>query len=318
MSLPPIKMMLDTFQLSVLPAAGGAAIVMSLFLLGGKRFAALGSAVAVVFGFVWSNFKLSNLNPSDPITWENSSRLLPWKPVGTAAGWQWVALAALVLLVVGLVSRWVGLLATRYLPERNAWGAHLLVWAPRIAAVAVVGYWLTLGKAAEAWPGLWPITSAVMFCIWVSLDGVARNEAGAEVTAYLAAALFATAAVLIHAHYARAMEIAMVIGSSCMGIAIVARLSRSDASGAIPAAVAFIPGLLLAGRPSLPDHNIPAASFWLIALAPLALAPFLIPALIRKDVWYLRAARGVLILVLFATAVGLAAQNETLAFDEQW
>ena len=75
---------------------------------------------------------------------------------------------------------------------------------------------------------------------------------------------------------------------------------------------------IVSDRPSLPDHNVPAAYFWLVALAPLLLLPFLIPALARKDRWYVRVIRALLVLVPLAVAVALAAQHEQLAFEEEW
>ena len=51
-------------------------------------------------------------------------RLIPWKPAENApAGWQSLPRAAILMVVVGLLSRWIGLLAARYLPERYWWGA---------------------------------------------------------------------------------------------------------------------------------------------------------------------------------------------------
>jgi hypothetical protein len=315
--MPPVKMVLDALQHAVLPAAGGAALVAALFLLLGRRLGATASAAAVFVGFVAANFKLNNLDPNDALTWANSWRLLPWTSGPDAPGWQWLPRAALLLVVVGLLSRWIGLVAAHYLPERRWWGANLLVWAPRIAAVVIAGDWLTRGKAAENLPELWPITSAAMFLIWVALDGVARGGAGAEVAAYQAAALYAAGVVLLYAHSASSMESAVVLGSAMFGVAVASRLAGSDASGAVPAAAAFLPALLLAGRPTLPDNNVPTACFWLVAVAPLVLLPFLIPALARSERWYVRCIRAVLVFAPLITAVVLASQHEQLVFEEE-
>ena len=112
--------------------------------------------------------------------------------------------AALVLVAVGLLSRWFGLLAGRILSERFWWGANLLVWIPRLAAVIVVSEWLVQGTAAAdpKWEMLRYELAASMFAIWIALDSVARADFGAEVAAYLGLAFFATSVVLIHAAYA--------------------------------------------------------------------------------------------------------------------
>ena len=55
--LPPTEIVLDSLRLNILPAAGGAALVMGLFLLLGRWAAALGSAAAIIVAFAlmpWS------------------------------------------------------------------------------------------------------------------------------------------------------------------------------------------------------------------------------------------------------------------------
>src|SRR5579859_2686469 len=108
---PPLKEVLEALYQFVLPGAGGAALVLAAFLLFGRWTAALGSAAAVTAAFMWGNFTLGLNN--DPPGWANTWRLIPWTPEDTAPGYQWPARAALVLVIVGLLSRWVGLLAAR-------------------------------------------------------------------------------------------------------------------------------------------------------------------------------------------------------------
>ncbi len=324
--LPPLKDALEALQQCVLPGAGGAALVLAAFLCLGRWAGATGSAVAVAVAFMCGNFTLGNLTREDPLpTWENTSRLLLWKPAADAPGYQWFPRVALVLLVVGLVSRWLGLAASRVLPERR-WGANVLVWAPRIAAVAAVSGWLVRGVAASKpeWASLrWELAVA-MLLVWVVLDGLARGGASAEVAPYLTAIFFAGGVVLLYTHNAKFMELAVVIGSALFGIAVVSaaanRGAKVDVSGAIPAAVVFLPGLILGTRPSHADNKVPAACFWLIALAPLLLAPFLAPRVSRQNRCLLLAARALLILVPLAVAVALAGQHEKFPFEieDEW
>src|SRR5215204_3887025 len=99
-----MKDVLDALQQCVLPGAGGAALVLALFLVFGRWSAALGSAAAIVAAFMWGNFTLANLNFDDPKpTWSNTGRLLLWKPSewkggDTAPGYMWLPRAALVLV----------------------------------------------------------------------------------------------------------------------------------------------------------------------------------------------------------------------------
>ena len=104
-----------------------------------------------------------------------------------------------------------------------------------------------------------------------------------------------------------------------MGVAVAAGLGRVDASGAIPAGVLFSPVLLIAGRFSAVEP-VPLASLWLIALAPLALTPFLIPRLARHNGWKTRTARAVLVLIPVVVALVLAGQTGTISYggDDEW
>jgi hypothetical protein len=230
-----------------------------------------------------------------------------------------------VLVVVGLLSRWVGLLIARALPERYWWGANVLVWAPRAAAVFVVSAWLVLGKAAEAeqWAHLrWHLVAAMLF-VWIVLDGLARGGASAEVSALLAAIFFAGGVVLLYSHNAKFMQLAVLVGSAMFGIAVAAagppreEPPRFAASGAIPAAVLFLPGLLLGTRPSHDDNKVPAECFWLVALTPLVLAPFLVPWVSRQNKWLLFALRVLLVLTPLVVAVALAGKYEKFPFEEE-
>lgn len=320
---PPLKDVLDALSLCVLPCAGAAAVVMCVSLAVGRwRAAALGSGVAVVLAFMCGNFALPTTSP----TWENTSRLLPWSPEADAPGYQWLARAALVLVVTGLLTRWLGLALERVLPERGWWGANVAVWVPRVVAVYVVSAWLVLGNAAAdpQWAGLrWHLIGA-MLLVWVVLDGIARGGASGELSLYLAATFYAGAAVLLYSHNARLMELAVILGSTMFGIAVTLLTKphlddapKALASGAIPATVLFLPGLLLGTRPSHADNKVPDLSFWLVALAPLVLAPFLIPRVNRQNRWALIALRAVLIFVPLLVAVVLAGQHEKLPYEEE-
>jgi hypothetical protein len=318
--LPPLKYVLEALQQDVLPAAGGAALVLCLFLLLGRWAGALGSAAAIAVAFLWSNFTLTLLKFDEKPTWENTARLLPWKPGENAPGWNWLPLSALLLVVVGLLSRWIGMAGRRTLPDRLWWGANILVWAPRLAGVIVVGGWLTSGNAAAEpqWEGLrWQLAVA-MFITWIALDGVARADFGAEVAAYLGITFLVAGTMLLYTHNAKQMEVAVILAFAMLGIATVATLGGCDTNGAIPAAVAFLPGLMLATRPSWSPHNVPSHCLWLVALAPLVLLPFAIPKVAEKRGWLVRLLRAALVLAPLMTAIVLASEHEKLVFEEEW
>lgn len=317
-TLPPTKDVLDLLRQTALPAAGGAVLVVCLFRLCGRWAGAIGSAAAVAAAFLWANYNF------DKPGWDDG-RLLPWNPEPSTPersvpGWSWLPRAAVLLMLVGLLSRWAGLLVERFLPPRRWWAANLLVWAPRAGAVVAVAGWLATGKAAGEVKWLFPALAGATLLGWFVLDGIARAGASVEAAAYLAASLLAAGTVLIYAHSLRFTEIELTIGFALLGVAVAAAATKTDAGGAIPAGVAFLPGLVLAGRPSLAENKVPDISFWLVALAPLTLAPFLIPRLSRQNRWLVMLARAASILTPLAVAVLLAMQHEKLPheIEDEW
>lgn len=319
----------------MLPAAGVAALVVCAFGLLGRWAGSLASAAAVVVAFLCGNFTLGNLTSDDPKpTWANTGRLLPWKLADDAVGYEWLLRAALLLLIVGLVSRWLGLLVARSLPERQWWGANVMVWAPRLAAVFMASGWLTLGDAAKEWPWLrWQLAGA-MIVGWVALDGVARSGAGAQAAAYQAVMLLTGGMIILYAHSLKSAELAIVLGSAMFGVAVATaavafapvksdpdawmfdtELVRFDTSGAVPATVAFLPGLLLGARPWQTVNDVPDACFLLVAFAPAVLLLFVIPAVARKTGLVVALFRAALVLAPLVAAVVIASRHAQMAFE---
>lgn len=309
--LPPTKDVLDALQHTALPAAAGAVLVMAAFLALGRWAAALGSAAAVVVGFAWANYTF------DVLSWANTTRVIPWVAEEGAPAWHRLPRAGLILLGAGLLSRWLGLLAARKLDERRWWAANLFTWAARVGAVAVVAPGLVPEAAATEQMWLRPALVAAVLAAWVALDGVARDRAGSEVAAYLAAAFMAAGAVLLYAHSARFMDVAVMCGCAAAGVAVAAFPTRADASGAAPLGALGLPALMMEGR-LLTESLVPVTSFWLVGLAPLGLLPFLIPAVARQPRWVVIPLRALLVLAPLVAAVVLAAQHEKLAFEEEW
>lgn len=309
--LPPVKDVLDALHHTALPAAAGAALVMAAALCLGRWAAALGSAAAVAAGFAFANYTFKALD------WAVPGRVIPWVRGADDPAWYGMPRAAAILLAVGLLSRWLGLAAARYLDARYWWGAHLLVWAARVGAVAVVAPGLVPDALAAEHVWVRPAFVAAVLGIWAALDGVARADAGSEVAAYLAAAFLAAGAVILYAHSARFMDLAVMCGCAAFGVAVATFPTRADASGAAPLGAIGLPALLLNGR-YLTESQVPVGSFVLVALAPLALLPFLLPVVARQPKWVVIPLRALLVLAPLVAAVVLAAQHETLAFEEEW
>jgi hypothetical protein len=309
--LPPTEDVLYALRHTALPAAAGAALVMAAVLAFGRWAAALGSAVAVVVGFGWGNYTF------DSLSWTNTSRVIPWFAEESSPAWHRMPVAALILLVVGLVSRWFGLLTALVLPVRYWWSASLFTWAARVAAVGVVAPGLVPVDAAAEYSWLRPALAAIMLVLWVVLDGVARDRAGSEVAAYLAVAFLVAGTILLYAHSARFMDIAVMCGCALAGVAVVAFPTRADTIGAAPLGAMGLPALMLNGRFSV-ESRVPVESFWLVALAPLVLLPFLLPVVARQSRRVIVPVRALLVLAPLVAAVILAAQHEKLVFEEEW
>jgi len=314
--IPPTPLIVETLRDLVLPAAGGAALILGLFLTLGRWAGCLGSAAAVVAGFVWANFTLdTGGEAAGAIEWERTSRIIPWLP--DKPTWHSLPRAALVLVLVGLASRGLGLIAHRALSDRWWWVERLLVWVPRWVALLVVGSWVMPVPWAEAYPWSKAALAATMLLSWVVLDGTARGGAGSQVALALAAMFFAAGGVTIFAHSKLFMDAAVVLGAAFFGIAVIARVGRVDASGAIPAGVAFLPALLVNARYQS-ESLVPLSAFWLVGLAPLALLPGLIPRVGRLHPLILGAGRMILVLIPLFIAVELAMANEQLPPPEEW
>ena len=121
---------------------------------------------------------------------------------------------------------------------------------------------------------------------------------------------------MLYAHSGRFMDIATIVGCAYFGVAVVAGATKTETSGSVPAGIGFLPGLMLSGRFST-ESQVPLLSFWLVALAPLLLAPWLVPALARRNGWLTRLGRVALILAALITSLLLAGQKETLPWEEQ-
>lgn len=333
MTLPPTQMILDVLSQSVLPAFGGAAAIYCLFGSAGRWATGLGSAAALAFAYVWANYSFPWLFARDelidPEKW-GTGRLFPWTPDDPARAWLWLPKAALVLVVVGLLSRWLGLLAGRCLTQPTAtdptvrngpywWGANLLTWAPRVAAVLVVSGWVISERVAAESPRLRFILIAVTLWNWIALDGLARAGAAAQSAACAWLALAAGGTVMLSAHSGQFVEPPTAIGFAFLGLAVAAAATRGDTSGAVPAAAVLLPGFMLVGRESLAtgSHQLPAECFWLPAVAPAFLLPFLIPAVARWPRWVAVPLRVLVVLAPLAIAA-IQADRYAMPAADAW
>lgn len=298
--LPPSEDVYAAFKVTVLPAAGAAAFTCALVLAVDRRLGALASALAILAGLAYAN--LTELR-------------LPWNPdpaKSVSVAWEWLPRAVILLVAVGLVSRWLGLALNRW-----QWLATPAVWLPRLAATILVAFWLVPERVREPEPWLLPGLAAVAFLDWLILDGLAR-ALDATLPFDLAAMMIAASVVILYSHSARFMDVAVMAGAAFFAIGLVARAARPvDMSGAVPASVALLPGLLLSTHVST-ESLVPKSAYLLVALASLALAPSLIPALARRAGPLAMIFRFAILLIPLILAGILAGRVETLPWEAEW
>jgi hypothetical protein len=286
---PPLNEVLAAVQRVMLPAAGASAFLFAAFVSLGRWATLPGAAVAVAFGMVagnWANKPLSIEPGSSP--YEHLPRY------------------TLALLAVGVLSQLLPTAADR-LERLKPYRLGLIVaqWFVRTVGVAVL-------STAVLPDNVEPTQLRVAFvvvsvAVWFALGQLAAAEA---VTLAGVAALLA-GGVCLYGHVARFMDVATFTGWALLGVAAVAAAAKIDARGAIPAFVAVVPGLMLSCH-AYSASAVPAASYTLVAFAPLALLPWAIPALGRCAGPWPRVARLVCVLVPLVVALVIAGQVETL------
>lgn len=290
--MPPIQEVFDALRFAVLPASVAALAVYWLVArLAPKRGGPVAGALAVVAGFAAGNHFRETLSyPLDDLRQGFVGALLHTEGANTVDGWDWLPWLALLALLVGL--------ATRPLPRLVAWAVWLAVAG--VAARLLVPPDLSI---------LVPVAFAATVTLsWILLTHVARQHPAGWLPFALSVLCVLASLVLLHAHSARLGDVAMLLSSCFLGIAVPAWRRKATAEGAIPAVAVALPGLLLVGQQNT-FSEVPLTSFLLPAIAPLGLALLLIPAISRR--WPVLV--GLLALLLPGLiAVALAARVESL------
>jgi hypothetical protein len=312
---PPLEDVFAALKHTVIPAAAGAALIYALFLAICRRsLGALGSALAILAGMAYANWVELRL------PWKLRGVLLEFESKDDRKGWDWYVYSAIFLVAVGLVTRWLGqLLKIKCDSGRWWWTSNLVVWLLRLPALYFIATLLVPVRSNEPVP-TWiiPAFAAAMFLEWIILDSISRAGNGATVTLIQSAMLMAGGSVILYAHSARFMDVSVMAAMAYFGIAVVAIAAQPvETSGSIPAGIVLLPGLLLSTKLGT-DSKVPDHSFWIVALAPLVLAPWMIPALTRKNGWINFAIRWLLVLTPLVIAVILAGQKESLPWEEEW
>lgn len=285
--MPPLELVLDQLLRLILPSFCAAAAVAALsgMLLKGK-LAPLGTVLAMAAGLAAGNWMRG---------------LLPWLPEATwrpeQTGWTWLLAATFLALAAGLLVRLtarVRIVAAALALVTTAAVTYLVVpdylhsakWLAPFALV-VIANWYFLARAAQRHP------SALVPFTWAIVLG-----GGATL-------------VLLFAHSARFGDLGTLLAATLAGIALPLFRWPNDARPLAPAVATYLPGLMLAGYDST-YSEVPAASFALLAAAPLALALLELPLLKQRGPKVQFVLQCTLLLVPVVIAVVLAMRAEDL------
>lgn len=210
------------------------------------------------------------------------------KTEGTPPSRYWLTWAPLLASLVGLIAT---------LPKVPKLLSLLLAaLASTLAARLLVDH-----EMREAHP--WWLLAIAIFANWQVLSRLSSRR----LTASCVVMFLAAAVVLMHAHSARHTEYCLVLAASFAAVFV----SRLQAGALAPLAAVLLPGIMLVANGET-YSDVPVASFMLPALAPLALAPL---AFTMKHRRWLAILCAITLAGVLVTAIGLAAQAESLAVD---
>ena len=286
--IPPAGEIVDVLLRIALPAAllAGAVPLLLARSSGGKGQSA-GLAIGCGLGLVFSNFLRGSL-PWTPNGWGWSGFIIAWFAVLLGGGARtWLVRRRGVGLGVGLAA----CLAIAWLLLPGT--LRPVMWAIPALALAAWGPWIGTPARAE--------------------DSKSSRRPGApdvpDVLVLMTLALAGSSVVLIHAHSARLMDVALMAASALAGGALAAGWYGSDGQALWGIPFVTLPALMLVGW-SETSSEVPKGSFILAGLA----AWPLIPIRNRTPPLRLRLLRGGLVFAPVLAAVVLAMRAETLEF----
>jgi hypothetical protein len=318
----------DYLFLLILPTLGASlAVMLDVCYRGGGRYAPLAAALAVTAGLASGTFVRSDVidyrvDSDRPWSVTDLATVLGWSLEGQAPPKEgepppedpppkkqpryWLIwLAGLALAVESLVR-------LMYLPAGVAWSARTLM-------AAFAGRVLTHEQMRQDMPWMPWVVGLGILLEWAVLVNLAGRWKDGVAALAAAVGFWAAAVVLIHAHYNRGMDMALFGFAAVLGPAVGAWIWRGDTGTALAAAAVYLPGVVLTGQwdASANDNKVPLTSFICAGLAPVALAPMLLPGLNRLPRWARWLPALILVLIPALIAVGLAAQMESIDFGSK-
>lgn len=339
----------DALRLMVIPSAVTSLVLMSLFLLfllllrwlGWHKAVGLtpwAAALAVAAGVYVGN----ECREREPLPWQfDNSRPLTAHDFGTVLGWSleskpqavdtstddpdepfparttyWLAWLAALALLVELLAR------LPHVPFTVGWVARTLV-------AVLAGRLLTPAEFRAEVPWASWCLAVTILLEWALLTTLARRRQDGTVEAALALCFGTASVLLLYGHYASLSEVALLFAAAFVGLVLVTwrwlvvaafvgpTLTNwrwpGDTGSVLAAAAVLLPGLMCLCYREV-ESAVPWQSFLLLGLAPLALAPLLLPRPGGQHGWLGWVAVLLLPLIPAVVALVLAAQVETLPF----
>ena len=199
--------------------------------------------------------------------------------------------------------------------------AGLVVWLPRLVVLAYVGRWLipTTTPAQPDW--LSAALAGLAAANWVVLESAAGRpaEAGwnrsAQVVGGVGVAVALAGGVCLYAGSLKLLEGATMASAALVGAAVVGTVAGAGCRGALAAPALLLPAMAVIPATS-GSSAVPPAAYWLVATAPLAFAPWLLPPLGRRAGWVGFVLRYAAPAGVVIAALVLAGQVESLPWED--
>jgi hypothetical protein len=299
-SLPPWSLIEEMLRMLVLPALAAAAVALALVCAATRSvpLRLAGGGIALVAGLAVGN---------------HFRELLKWWPVDEGCKLPWCLergwAALLPVTVAAVAGGLLAAIASLKVHRLAGLGIRLLTAAGCSWCLADTLEPLSLERSfALLFAGTALTWEALLFAAG---RGPGRISLPALTIPWGAAA----AAVLIYAHSARFFDLAVLMTATLCGVGLITALWKLEPASLFAGPAVFFPALMLAGAANT-YSEVPVRAFACVALAPCALWVLLWPRLRRLPAPVLAAVAVLLVLIPCIAGVVMAAQVESLDFDQ--
>lgn len=270
------------------------------------RSAAVPAALSIAVLLVWRWTSRSDVGSRHAAAWAVAVAfvagylLLPSAPVVPSSHWHWL----LYLAILATILAPVGLAAGVHLTER--WGLQLVI--ALLAAWFLVPDWSDIVLQR---PLYLAALAGTLFLLSVSLDALVSRIPDASVPLSMFVTAAAGAIVLALSGNMKFAHLGGTLASGNLGCALIWAFGRWKPrfQGAVPGVTVLLGGLMFAGYVNS-FSDVPAVSYLLVPVAPLALSVCLLPPVRNWPRSRRLMLQAVVVLVPLTASVVLALQAE--------